>query len=107
MSLEQLQTAIVTQGASLPDLAIDIEDSDGELADLSAYTGENAKVIDSGGNVVITTATCAGIATGFLVSFTDDQVAALPAGEYLVQAEGVTGGRTRMGKCRLEVVTGY
>jgi hypothetical protein len=106
MSLEQLQTAIVTQGASLPDLRIDLEDSDGNLTDLTGYGSFAAKVIDADGTAVVSGVTCTGTTTGFAVSFTDAHTE-LAAGEYLVQAQCSLGGRTRMGKCRLQVVTGY
>ena len=107
MSLEQLQTAIVTQGASLPDLHIDIEDSSGDLADLSGYDTFSTKVVDDSGLIVLSSVITTGTTTGFAVSFTDAQVAGLAVGEYLVQAQGSLSGRTRIGKCRLEVVTGY
>jgi hypothetical protein len=105
MSLEQLETAILTQGLGLPDLRIDVEDSDGNLADLTAYGSFSTTVYDESGNPMGISPTTAGIATGFQVSFSDAQAQALPAGEYEVQARGVQSGRSRVGKCRLEVLT--
>jgi hypothetical protein len=106
MSLEQLETAILTRGAGLPDLRIDVEDSDGDLADLTAYTGCTTTVYDSSGVAVAgVTPTTTGIATGFQVSFSDAQASLLSAGLYEVVARGMSAGRTRVGKCRLEVLT--
>lgn len=105
MSLEQLETAILTQGSGLPDLKIDVEDSNGDLADLTAYTGCTCVVYDESGNAMGVSPTTIGTTTGFQVSFSDAQVTALPAGEYEVQARGTSGGRTRVGKCRLQVLT--
>jgi len=103
MSLEELETAILTQGAGLPDVRIDVEDSDGDLADLTAYTGCGATIYDSSGADVGLSPSTAGISTGFQVSFTDADVLMLPPGVYEVKAFGALSGRTRVGKCRLEV----
>lgn len=105
MSLEQLETAIMSQGAGLPDLRIDVEDSDGDLADLTAYTGCSTTVFDEAGDAVAVNPTTTGIATGFQVSFSDADAAALPAGAYVVRAQGTSSGRTRYGKCRLQVLS--
>lgn len=104
--LEQLETIIVTQGAGLPDARIDVEDSDGDDADLTTYGGFSADVIGDTG-VVLSVVTVTGTTTGFQVAFTDAETAGLAVGEYLLHAKGALGGRHRVGKARLVVTRGY
>lgn len=99
--IEDLQTVVLTKGADLPDVLIDVEDSDGGPVDLSSgYEQFSAEFFDEDGTVALT-AGAEGTTTGFRVTFTVGQLAAIAANEYLVRARAVrtADSKVRFGKC--------
>lgn len=107
---EELDWTLITQGAALPSLLIDLEDSGGDDVDLSTgYDTFSAKLIRDSAVVDGVTPSVTGTATGFSVNWGVSDTSNLAAGEYLVQAKArrTIDQKYRYGKCLILVVTGF
>lgn len=106
-NVEDLETVVLTKGAGLPDVLIDVETSDGDTADLSAdYDSFSADFFDEDGDVILT-CDAEGTTSGFRVLFDLDDLAGIPANTYLLRArcERTADGKARFGKCLAVVLT--